>query len=60
MVDDPLDELLKSLTLPSYLECLEQCGKVRKTGDFFRSRSGAVVPVYEVIQTPEEAARSWQ
>jgi hypothetical protein len=60
MVNDPVDELLKSLATPSYLEHLETRGKIRRTGGFVRTGSGAVVPVHEVIQTPEEAARSWQ
>ena len=60
MVNDPLDELLKSLAARSYLEYFEKRGKVRRTGTSVRTRSGVVVPVYEVVQTPEEADRSWQ
>jgi hypothetical protein len=60
MVSDSLDDFLKSLTPPSYLEHLESCGKVRRTGAFVQTRSGALAPVYEVLQSPEEAKRSWQ
>ena len=60
MVSDSLDDFLKSLTTVSYLENLERWGKVRKTGAFFRTSCGTLVPLYEVLQSPEEATRSWQ
>ena len=60
MVGDSLDDFLRSLAVPSYLERLERSGKIRRTGTCVQTKSGAAAPLYEVLQTPEEAARSWQ
>jgi hypothetical protein len=60
MARDSLDDFLSSLATPNYLERLERSGKVRRIGTFVQTASGAVAPLYEVVQTPEEADRSWQ
>jgi hypothetical protein len=60
MGDNNLDHFLELLLAPTCLERLEKSGQIRKTGAFSRTASGVEIPFYEAVQTPEEAARSWQ
>jgi hypothetical protein len=60
MERDPIDALLRSLKPLDILRRLELGGRIRRTGQFVKGPEDRNYPLFEVVQSFEEANRSWQ